>query len=649
MIGVTNMDAAEAVLDAERRCLPMADSPALKQALLEANVQTLLMVYVHLTHDEGMLDQFKAYIRPPFALPATEIPEEYLQELRDKLRHVLTTPGAVREDDPPTALITKMMNVGTGEPVTDEFVPMSLEQNGFAVPPPRKEMPSYVPPPSGFKVLVIGAGLTGLLAGIKLEEAGIDYVTIEKNEEVGGTWWENRYPGVGVDTPSHFYSYSFEINPDWNHYHPKGHDMQDYFMRVADKYKLRNRIRFNTKVTALHYDEAAKLWNVTVVPKDGTPEVLRVSAVINAHGPLNRWKWPDIPGFDEFKGIKLHTAAWDESLDLAGKKVAVIGTGASAAQLIPAVAPQVEKLTVFMRAKHWVLYNPEIMAPVTEGVKWALRYIPHYREWFRFRVFWFAADGLYPNVVKDPAWPTDGIAVSALNEGMRQYSLAHMQHKLADRPDLVEKLTPDFPIFSKRVVFDGGWYDALKLPNVTLEDTPIERITAAGIRMKDGREIEADILACATGFNVAKMTGGMEITGRAGHDLNEEWGEDDPRAYMGITVPGYPNYFLTVGPGSAPNHAAGQNLISESQIHYIIECFEMAFAAGKSSVEPTQKAFLEWNEKLETRMPQMIWTHPKANSYYNNSKGRIFMAWPFRLVDYWNHTRKPDPAAYRLE
>ena len=613
------------ILDAEHRLLPLPDSPELAQALNEANVQTLLMVYVHLTHDEGMLEQFRAYIRPPFANPPTQIPDEYVRELHEKLRHVLITPGAARTEGPPKALVAKMMSVGVGEDVADEFVPMSLDQNGFDLPAPRKETKGYVPPPPGFKVLVIGAGMTGLLAGIKLRDAGIDYITIEKNSEVGGTWWENRYPGVGVDTPSHFYSYSFEINPDWNHYHPQGHDMQDYFVRVADKYKLRDKIRFNTKVTALHYDEAAKIWDVTVIPKDGEPEIIRVNAVINAHGPINRWKWPDIPGFDSFKGVKLHTAVWDEKLDLKGKRVAVIGTGASSAQLIPAIAPEVAQLTVFMRSKHWVIYNPEIMTPVSEGVKWALRYIPHYREWFRFRVFWFAADGLYPNVVKDPAWEGNDLAVSALNEGMRQYALAHMQAKIGERPDLVEKLTPDFPIFSKRVVMDAGWYDTLKRPNVALETVGIERITPTGIVTGEGREIEVDVIVCATGFNLAKMTGGLDIKGRAGHDLNDEWGEDDPRAYFGITVPGYPNYFLTVGPNSAPNHAAGQNLISETQIHYIIECMEMAFAAGKTTVEPMMDAYNKWNEMIDARMKDMIWTHPKAHSYYNNSKGRIFL------------------------
>lgn len=636
-------DYRPAPLGSEHRTLPLSDSHELEQALREANVHTMLMVYVHLTHDEAMLERFKAHIHPPYSNPGAQIPEEYVEDLRGQLRRVLTTPGAALDVDPPVELMQKMMSVGVGEPVENEFVPMVLDQIGFKVPPARKLDPTRPKPAPNFKVLVIGAGMTGLLAGIKLSEAGYEYLIVEKNPEVGGTWWENVYPGVGVDTPSHFYSYSFEINPEWNHYHPQGRDMQDYLLRVADKYDLRRHIRFDTKVVALAYQESGKYWNVTVRNNDGSEETLKANAVINAHGPVNRWKWPDIPGLESFRGPRMHTAAWDRSVSLKGKRVAVFGTGASAAQLVPAIAPEVCELTVLMRSKHWVIFNPEIANRVSDGMKWALRHIPHFRQWFRFRVFWFAADGLFPNVLKDPNWPADSPSVSAVNEGMRQYALGHMHHKLADRPDLIEKLTPDFPIFSKRVIMDAGWYDALKRPNVTLETGAVERVMPNGIVMKDGRTYEVDVIVCATGFNVAKMTGGMQIRGRDGHDLNKEWGEDDPRAYLGITVPGYPNYFLTVGPNSAPNHAAGQNLISETQINYIIECLDLMLARGGSAIEPTTAAYQQWNDKIDARMPEMIWTHPKANSYYNNSKGRVFLSCPYRLVDYWTWTRKPDP------
>lgn len=623
------------------RALPLADCAALHQALAEANIPTLLMVYVHLTHDEAMLDRFASYIRPAFSGQPTEIPEADAENLRSRLQQLLTSPGAAAKGAPSHQLMQKMMSVGVGEPVADEFIPLLLEQMGFELPPARKRIAGRPLPPPGFRVLVIGAGLTGLAAGIKLAEAGYDYVTIEKNADVGGTWFENVYPGVGVDTPSHFYSYSFELNPEWHHYFPKGKDMQAYFLRVAEKYRLRDKIRFETRVVACVYDEASGLWTVTVKTKDGREEALKVNAVINAHGPVNRWSWPKLPGFEDFKGPKMHTAGWDPSVDLKGKKVAVIGTGASGSQLVPAIAAETAHLTVFMRSKHWVLFNPEYINEVSEGCRWAMRHIPHYLEWFRFRVYWAAGDGLFINVLKDPNWPADSPSVSAVNDTMRNYGLWYLQQKFADRPDLMAKLLPDCPIFSKRIVLDNGWFDALKRDNVSLEDQPIERVLPNGIRMKDGRVIEVDVIACATGFDVSKMLGSLTVIGKDGRSLGEEWGPEDPRAYMGMTVPGYPNFFLTVGPNSAPNHAAGQNLISEAQIHFIIECLDLVVANKAKSIEPTQKAYQDWNDQIDNRMKEMIWTHPKANSYYNNSRGRVFLSFPYRLVDYWTWTRDP--------
>lgn len=622
------------------RVLPLGDTPDLRRALDEANIQTLLMVYGHLTHDEAMLDRFAPHIHPVFSGRPSDIPAELAAELRDRLAGVLTRPGQELAGALPLALMKRMMSVGVGEAVDDEYLPLLLEQMGFERPIPRRERPGRAAPPENFSVLVIGAGLTGLAASIKLSEAGYDHVIIEKNPEVGGTWYENTYPGVGVDTPSHFYSYSFEINTDWTTYHPKGHEMQAYLLRVADAYDVRRNIRFNSRVVACRFDDAAGLWTVTVRQADGTETSIVANAVINAHGPLNRWSWPEIPGLDGFQGAKMHTAAWDSTVSLTGKKVAVIGTGASSAQLVPAIAGEVGELTVFMRSKHWVLHNPEIAAAVTEGTRWALRHIPHYREWFRFRTYWAAADGLFVNVVKDPDWPADSPSVSAHNEAMRQYCLGYMHNKFADRPDLIDKLTPDFPVFSKRIVLDAGWFDALKRDNVHLETGRIACILPHGVRMEDGTEHEVDVIVMATGFDVSNMVGSMEIVGRDGRNLGREWG-DDPRAYLGVTVPGYPNFFLTVGPNSAPNHAAGQNLISETQINYIIECLDLVVAKGGKTIEPTREAYVTWNERIDRRLPEMIWTHPKAKSYYNNRQGRPFLSWPWRLVDYWTCTRAP--------
>lgn len=636
-------------VDLKQRRLPMDDTPQLRQALEEGETHTLLMTYVHLSGDEEMLDQFAPHLKSPYAYPPEAIPAELREELRAKLLHVLTSPDAVLHDEPSEALMHRMMAVGLAEEVDPEFLPLLYDQIGFREELPRRDRTDRKAPASDFKVLVIGAGMTGMAAGIKLEEAGYDWVIIEKNEEVGGTWWENRYPGVGVDTPSHFYSFSFALNPEWNNYHPQGADMFAYLKRVADDYDLRARTRFNTTVEKLVWDDAACVWNVTVRKPDGSEDVIRANAVINGHGPVNRLKWPNVPGLDSFAGIRQHTATWDTSIDLKGKRVGVIGTGASAAQFIPAVADEVSELHVFQRSRHWVMPSPAGDDLVSDGVKFAMRHIPHYLEWYRFRIYWYAADGLYPNVLLDPEWPKDSPSVSAVNEAMRQFAIGYLEKTFADRPDLKEKLTPGFPVFSKRIILDRGpYFPAYLKPHVHLEQETIDRVTPTGIVLKDGREIELDVLVCATGFDVANMMGKLEIIGAGGKKLRDEWGTEDPRAYFGMMIPGFPNYFHTVGPNSAPNHAAGQNLISECQVNYAIECLDWINERGKQALQPTAGAFDAWQDKVERQMVNMIWSHPRAYSYYNNSQKRNFLSWPWRLVDFWNQCRGPRHADFDL-
>lgn len=635
-----------AAASASAPVLPITDHASLRQALAEGDIPSLLMVLTQFTQDESFLEQFAPYIGSPYDGRLGQLPPALAESLREKLFVVLTQDRAPETGAVPAALMKKMMAIDVGEPVTDEFIPLLMEQMGFEKPVPRSSIAGRPQPGSDFKVVVIGAGLTGLLAGIKLREAGYDYETFEKNHDIGGTWLENVYPGVGVDTPSHFYSYSFELNPDWSHYVPVGSEMQEYLLRITEKYDLRRNIRFNTRVLGCEYDEASHKWRVTVEDANGRRTV-EANAVINAHGPVNRWSLPDIPGLSDFKGVAMHTANWDTSVDVTGKRVALIGTGASGAQVGPAIAPIVEHLTVFQRSKHWVL--PNVRVPVTDGVKWALQHIPHYAQWFRFRAYWFAADGLFANVQIDPEWPHQDRSVSAHNDGIREYCLGNLQSQLADRPDLLEKMTPDYPVFSKRIVMDIGWVAMMRRDNVSLETAGIERITEDAIVTRDGRTIPVDIIVFATGFDVSRMIGSLKVIGRDGRDLGEEWGAEDPRAYLGVAVPGYPNFFLTTGPNSAPNHAGGQNIVSETQIHYIIECLDAMVKRGARAMEPTEEAFVAFNAQIDRDLQKLIWTHPKARSYYRNSKGRVFLSNPYRLVDYWTMTRAPKLEDYRFE
>ena len=619
------------------------DPKTLHQALEVANLETLLMVHTHLTHDAAFLEKFAPHIRPLYAPIPSDVPTSLAEELRERLEKLLAHGSPTEVPPLPQALMQKMMSIGAGEPVADEFVPLLLDQMAFEKQKPRREWPGRVPPPMDFHVVVIGAGLSGICAGVKLGEAGYAYTIFEKNENAGGTWWENVYPGVGVDTPSHFYSFSFAQSPDWNQYHPRGADMRDYFLRVVDRFGLREHIAFETRVLGCEWDEAKSRWKLSVQRGSEPVRIVEADAILNAHGIVNRPSFPKIPGLEKFGGPVMHTTRWDPTVPLEGKRIAQLGTGASGVQLAVEIAPKAAHLTIFQRSRHWLLNNPEAGKSVPEGVQWALRNIPMYAEWYRFRAYWFAADGLFPNVLRDPTWPHQDRSVSAHNDAMREFTLAYYKEKLRDRPDLLEKVVPEIPIFSKRIVMDTGYLDTLKRPNVELETDPIERVTENSIVTRTGREYPVDVIALATGFEVAKMLGPLRVVGRGGRDLGAEWGEEDARSYIGCQVPGYPNFFMIGGPNSAPNHAAGQNIVSERQVNYMIECLDYARANGAKTIEPTQAAYEAFNRQIDERMPQMIWSHPKATSYYRNSKGRIYLSWPYRLVDYFNLTRGPNP------
>lgn len=622
--------------------LPLEDGEELRRALQGAELPVLLMTYVHLSGDEAMLDKCQPYIHSIMTGKVTQIPDDIAAELREKMRAVLTTPGAAFGQAPDPRLFKKIMTVGMGEPIEEEFIPLLLEQSGLGPQPDYSHKPARGRIPAGFKVLVIGAGLSGMCAAIKLGEAGYNCIVVDKNPEVGGTWYLNRYPGAGVDTPSYFYSYSFELNREWTTYSPLGPEMQDYLVNVSHKYGIRDRIRFETKVKALHWDEGANLWHITLLDKDGHEDRIAVDAVITAHGPLHRWEWPDIPGLHDFAGKLMHTANWDADFDISDKRVAMIGTGASGAQVGPAIASKVQDLTVFMRSKHWVIPNPQAGGvPVPEGMRWAVRNIPLFTEYLRFSVYWTASDGLWPGLIMDPEWADNPMAISQENDMVRQYVQAHLNTTLANRPDLIEKLTPDSPLFSKRPIMDAGWFEMFLHDNVTLEDTAIERVLPHGIRTVDGREHVCDVIVAATGFTLKKLAGDLEIVGRDGRNLGEEWGDEDPIGYFGTMAPGFPNYFQIHGPNSGPNHGAGINLLAESQVHYIIECLDEMIERGATSIEPNQDATDRFNEVVQGQAQRMVWAHPKARNNFKNSKGRVVISWPFRLLDFWNQSRKP--------
>ena len=577
----------------------VADEARLRAALEEADIGPLVMVLVQLTDDEALLDDLAPYFTGAWDY-AHHVPEEQRADVRERLIAALkdyAADGRSLLRAPSDRLLRKMMSVCVGEEVPDEYVPMMLEEMALDDHDPRGI--SWRSPPSpealaDFKVVVIGAGMSGLCTAIRLREAGIPFEVFEKNDKVGGTWYENAYPGCGVDTPNHFYSFSFEPNHDWPDFYSKRDELQSYFERCTDKFQIREQIRFETEVVAAAWDDARGRWHLTVRTRDGAERHVDAKAVVCAVGQLNRPKLPDIDGLETFAGPAFHTGHWQHEHDLKGKRIAMIGTGASGMQVAPTIAPEVAHLSIFQRSPHWMVRNPNYHRAVHDGTKWVLEHLPHYAKWYRFTLFWGFADGIHQALQIDPDWPHPERSVNAVNERWRESIMRWLNKELGDRPDLMAKVVPDYPPYGKRILIDNHWCRMLKRDNVELVTEQIARIVPDGIVTEDGTHHPADILVMATGFHAARMLWPMEITGRGGRTIRALWGDDDPRAYLGITVPGFPNFFMLYGPNTNLGHGGSAIFHSECQVRYAMHCLRELietgaprWIAGKRCTTPT--------------------------------------------------------------
>jgi 4-hydroxyacetophenone monooxygenase len=546
-----------------------------------------------------------------------------------------------------------MMRFLVAGDVPDEYVPLMLEELELDGHDARDlDWGALIPDEAktAFHAVIIGAGMSGILAAIRLEKAGLPYTVIEKDAGVGGTWYENRYPGCRVDVGNHFYCYSFAPDDGWTEFFAQQPELQAYFDRCAHDFGVFDRIRFSTEVTRAVWHEDAARWSVDVRAADGSTETLDATVVISAVGQLNRPKLPEIPGRDSFAGVSMHSARWRPDVDVEGKRVAVVGTGASAFQLVPTIAPDTAHLTVFQRSAQWMFPNPHYHERVGPGVQWALRHLPYYGRWYRFLIFWPACDGGLPAMRIDPDWPHQERAISEVNDMAREVFTQWMRDQVGDDEELLAKVVPDYVCLGKRTLQDNGsWLGALTRPDVDLVTERIAEVVPEGIVTADGTLHEVDVIVWATGFHANRYLWPMEIHGRDGTVLGEQWG-DRPTAYLGMTVPNFPNLFCLYGPGT--NLASGGSLIfhAECQTRYVMGCLTRMLAAGHRSLEVRKDVHDEYNERLQAELATMVWSHPSIrHSWYRNDEGRIYILSPWRLVDYWRWTKAPDAGDFVVD
>ena len=522
----------------------------------------------------------------------------------------------------------------------------------------------------------------------KLAKLGIQHTIIEKNADVGGTWFENRYPGCGVDTPNQFYSFAFAPNPDWGFHFSPRNELQAYLSDVAERFGLRNRTRFNTELVAATWDEAALHWQVTLRDRNtenggtggitndesdsigeraggeasiqqtatqeatelpngsATERTMTCKVLVTAIGHFNRPNDITMPGIENFTGDVFHSARWPEGLDLTGKHVALVGTGATSVQIAPAIVKQVKSLTIYQRSPQWVREVPGINDPVTQSNPWLMANVPYYEKWMRFTQFWRYGDGLLQWLRKDPEWPHPERSLNRVNDRHREETTAYIQSELAGREDLIAKCLPDYPPYGKRILLDKGWYKTLVQPHVELVTEAIECLDQNHVVAEDGQAREADVVIMALGFSVTDLAARLNITGKNGKALAEVWANDDPRANLGITVPGFPNLFCMYGPNTNTGHGGSGFGLAQSQSRYITAAITLLAETQSNSMECKQVALDEYIDRMETEHKDLIWTHPGMSTYYRNKSGRVVSVMPWRLVDYWMMTEKPEPTDF---
>ena len=640
-------------MSSERRIEKLeATDDELARHLEDAQLPALLLATSHLTGDPAILEGAP---EPQQGLLAGEqggYDEAQIADARVRCFEALKRwrdAGCPEPPRPTEAELRRLLGFVIDPSRLDETLPFLLDElslDGADTRAPKWKK-SELAPDRDFHVAIIGAGMSGLCAAIRLQQAEIPFTIFEKSDEVGGTWHDNVYPGCRVDVSNHFYSYSFAQGFEWPQLFSTQPILLEYFKHVADAFGLRDHIRFGTDVKRAVFDEASGQWTLEL-ESGGTREDFSAQVLVSGMGQLNRPRMPEIDGMDDFAGPSFHSARWDQSVDLTDKKVAVIGTGASACQFIPILAEQTSHLTVLQRTPPWLLPTLDYHEEVPSGLQWLYQHVPHYAEWYRFWLFWSTAEGLLETVEVEDGWSGAPGSVGPLNEDIRVMLVEYLKEATGGDAELLEKMTPNYPPFSKRFVRDNGILPAtFARDDVTLETTGIDRITEKGIRLVDGSEVEADVIVYGTGFTASDFLMPLEVVGRDGRKLHDHWA-GDARAYLGITLPHFPNLFLLYGPNT--NIVVNGSIIffTECEVDYLLASIEMLLRDGKQAMDCKPAVHDAYNERIDADNMRRAWGAATVNTWYKNQHGRVSQNWPYGLLDYWKQTRKVESADYEL-
>jgi 4-hydroxyacetophenone monooxygenase len=527
-----------------------------------------------------------------------------------------------------------------GEPLSDEEFKIRKPLPAFdAFPRAAKWRDGPIEIPDGFVVAIIGAGFSGLGMAVQLAILGIPYIIFERRFELGGTWSINTYPDARVDTPSSVYEFSFEKNYPWSEHFARQSEVRSYLEHIARKYGAYEKIRFNHQVKGGTFNPSNSLWEMDVVDAEGTRKTVQANLVVSASGLFSTPRELNVDGIESFRGEVVHSTEWSDKHTAAGKSLAVVGNGSTGVQLLRKVAEEASQVYVFQRTPQWITPRERYGESVSAEDRWLIDTMPYYWNWTRYTGTIPFID-LYPYMVPDREWQASGGQFNRKNDAVRSYLIDYIKSQVDRRSDLIEKLVPDYAPFSRRLIVDNGWYRTLLKDNVELVTTPISQITATGIVTEDGKERPVDMIVTAVGFSVEKYVWPADYVGKDGVRLQDRWKADGARAYLGMMIHGFPNFFVLYGPNSQNVSGGGGTVPTQIEMwtNYVAQLIMLVLEKKCSSVEVRQSAYEEYNKRLDAVASGLIWLvdiHSTARNYYVHS-GRLQVNMPWRYQE-WHH------------